>query len=204
MLLTCSEVAKYFIWLANSKFGGQFDLPPMKLQKVSFLAQGWYLALYGVPLFRDDFQAWRYGPVNKSVYLEYKHFGKQHINLLVAEPCLPQDVKFFLTEIANTFFPLRDPVLSGMTHKSDSPWTITRVGLLPQDNSDRIIPHDLIKEYYQTLIDDTEENEGEDTALVQFLDFLADDAKDNFDKLIPYTEDMLKEDMYLLKGVVDL
>jgi uncharacterized phage-associated protein len=204
MLITCSEVAKYFIWLANSKFGSQFELCPMKLQKVTFFAQGWYLALYGKPLFQDDFQAWENGPVNKILYNDYKIFRKQHINLVLPEPNLPEEIKFFLTGIANTFFPLKAPVLSGITHKAGSPWTLTRNGLSPKDHSDKIISKSLIKEYYQSLIDDTQDNEGLDSVLAQFLDFLAEDAKNNFDQLIPYTENMLEEDRYLLKGVIDL
>jgi uncharacterized phage-associated protein len=41
-------------------------LTPMKLQKLLYLAHGYYVAITGQPLIDEDFEAWKYGPVAPS------------------------------------------------------------------------------------------------------------------------------------------
>ena len=36
--------------------------------KLVYLAHGWMLAVYNAPLVREDFEAWRYGPVVPDLY----------------------------------------------------------------------------------------------------------------------------------------
>jgi len=48
---------------------------PMKAQKLSFFAHGYYLASSGVPLIEGSFQAWPFGPVNPTIYEAFKHYG---------------------------------------------------------------------------------------------------------------------------------
>lgn len=201
---TCLDVANFFVWLFNNKFDNIFDFSPMKLQKLTFLAQGWYLALYDEALFPDDFEAWQYGPVNKDLYYVYKSYGKTNILIDIEKPDLPFHVEKFLERIAEAFFHLDAIVLSGITHKQDTPWRIVRQGLESSQKSNSIIDKELIRNYYTTLINDYEENEGEDLFIAKFIDFLVDDSAKNFDKLIPYTKDMIEEDRELLRGVIDL
>ena len=40
----------------------------MKLQKLLYFAQGHHLADFGELLFREDIEAWKYGPVVRVVY----------------------------------------------------------------------------------------------------------------------------------------
>ena len=40
-----------------------------------YYAQAWSLALNGIALFEDDFEAWAHGPVLPKVYKEYKDYG---------------------------------------------------------------------------------------------------------------------------------
>ena len=51
----------------------------LRLQKLLYFAQGWYLARYGKPLFEDDMLCWKYGPVVRTVYDKYKDRGKTGI-----------------------------------------------------------------------------------------------------------------------------
>lgn len=199
MSLNCIDVANYFIWLANHEFSDVSDFSPIKLQKVTFSAQGWYLGLYGEPLFQEDFQAWKYGPVYPPLYFEHKKFGKNRIVCDFECPDIAFDKERFLKGIAHNFFHIDPNVLSGMTHKEGSPWKITRKNLSSKEHSNEVIPKELIKEYYEKLINDSDENDGESDIIAQFLDFLANDAEINFDKMIPYTEDMLEKDKRLLE-----
>jgi uncharacterized phage-associated protein len=204
MSVTCFDVANYFIWLANHDFSDISDFSPMKLQKVTFIAQGWYLGLYGEPLFPEDFQAWKYGPVNPPLYYKHQKSDQKKIKCNFESPDIPFEYQKFILKIASSFFYSDASVLSGITHKDGSPWKVTRKGLSPKDNSNRVIPKDLIKDYYEQLINDCEENKSQEKCLAQFLDFLISDAEINFQKMIPYTKDMLERDRYLLEGVITL
>ena len=47
---------------------GAAGLDPMKLLKLTYLAQGWSLGLYAEPMIWNDVEAWRYGPVFREIY----------------------------------------------------------------------------------------------------------------------------------------
>ncbi|NQZ05590.1 MAG: SocA family protein [Algicola sp.] len=51
----------------------------LKLQKLAYYCQGLHLAVYDLPLFSDEFEAWRHGPVVSTLYHEYKKYGEQFI-----------------------------------------------------------------------------------------------------------------------------
>ncbi|MDR1041744.1 MAG: DUF4065 domain-containing protein [Deltaproteobacteria bacterium] len=69
-------VANWFIE-RNRKESG--DLTHLKLQKLLYFAQGWHLAYYDVPLFEDPIEAWKYGPVVRSVYFALSRRGKNEV-----------------------------------------------------------------------------------------------------------------------------
>lgn len=47
----------------------------LKLQKLAYYCQGLHLAAHGAPIFSEEFDAWRHGPVVEALYHEYKQFG---------------------------------------------------------------------------------------------------------------------------------
>ncbi len=47
----------------------------LKLQKILYYVQGEYLAKYKEPLFPEEIEAWRYGPVVRAVYYKYVSNG---------------------------------------------------------------------------------------------------------------------------------
>lgn len=57
------------------------DIDPIKLQKLLFYSQAVSLAFFEDELFKDDFEAWQYGPVIPAVYKKYKKFKNQYIDL---------------------------------------------------------------------------------------------------------------------------
>ncbi|MFM6174756.1 MAG: Panacea domain-containing protein [Sphaerospermopsis kisseleviana] len=85
MLLTCFEVAKYFIRLAHET--GSF-ISNLKLQKLVYYAQAWHLALFEQPLFNEDFEAWIHGPVVPELYHYYKKFGWRNISITAGKKSL--------------------------------------------------------------------------------------------------------------------
>lgn len=142
-MLSCFDIANYFIWLANET--GSF-VSNLKLQKLVYYAQAWHIALYDHPLFEEDFQAWVHGPVIPSLYQKYKFFGWQPISEDVA-PNLPENVVQFLDEVAEEYFACDAYELEQMTHAED-PWLWARKDLSADAPSTEVIKKEWMKEYY--------------------------------------------------------
>ena len=63
------DVARYFITLNDNECKDEkSDLSKLKIQKLLYYAQGYYLALYNKPLFDEKILAWKHGPVVEEVY----------------------------------------------------------------------------------------------------------------------------------------
>lgn len=73
---SCFDIASYFIERANQT---KSTINNLKLQKLVYYSQAWHLAIHGIPLFKEDFQAWVHGPVVPELYQKYKGFGWQPI-----------------------------------------------------------------------------------------------------------------------------
>lgn len=69
------NIANNFIMLCQEDDGTEPPITNMKLQKLLYYAQGWYLATENKPLFKEDFKKWQYGPVCVEVYEQFKYFG---------------------------------------------------------------------------------------------------------------------------------
>ncbi|WP_077215200.1 Panacea domain-containing protein [Bacillus dakarensis] len=118
------DIAKFLIFLKNHD-PRQLELSNLKLQKLLYYCQGYFLSLNnnGRPLFEEDIEAWKYGPVIKEVYHTYKVFGDLDINIQVEE----DDFNLELEEMGivalvwRKFGELRAGTLVDMTH-SESPW----------------------------------------------------------------------------------
>ncbi|MDR1166886.1 MAG: DUF4065 domain-containing protein [Deltaproteobacteria bacterium] len=59
------------------------DLTHLKIQKTLYFAQGWRLAHFGYPLFEDPIEAWKHGPVARSVYREHSSYSKNDNKTLI-------------------------------------------------------------------------------------------------------------------------
>jgi uncharacterized phage-associated protein len=145
IVLSCFDVANYFIWLANET--GSF-ISNLKLQKLVYYAQAWHLALYETPLFPEDFEAWIHGPVIPVLYQKYKPLGWQPI-LQDANPEveLPDEVREFLDKLAEEYFACDAYELEKMTH-AEAPWNWARGNLASDAPSNEIIKKEWMKEYY--------------------------------------------------------
>jgi uncharacterized phage-associated protein len=148
-VLSCFDIADYFIWLANDT--GSF-ISNLKLQKLVYYAQAWHLALHHQPLFDEDFEAWIHGPVIPALYQEHKSFGWQPI-LKEASPKVPRKIFEFLDEVAKVYFPCDGYELEEMTH-IEKPWNLAR-GNLPMDApSNAIIKKEWMEEYYGARVEE--------------------------------------------------
>lgn len=148
--LSCFDIADYFLNFAQET--GSY-ISNLKLQKLVYYAQAWHLALYGEPLFAEDFQAWIHGPVIPALYQKYKSFGWQPI-LTKTEPVLPQSKVDFLGEVISEYFACDAYELEQMTH-AEEPWSKARGPLAQDAVSEAVIEKDWIKDYYASRAEET-------------------------------------------------
>lgn len=70
---TVFETADFFLFRQDEDAGD--TISNMKLQKLCYYAQGFSLAMTGNPLFSEDIQAWKQGPVIPALYKTLNKFG---------------------------------------------------------------------------------------------------------------------------------
>ena len=142
------EVALFFIDLFNKD--NRFIITNLKLNKLLYFAQGWYLSKYNMPLFDEPIEAWDFGPVVPSVYQVYKPFGRNHIMIDRNEDSFDEskvsvEQLELLIDVYNNYSKYSANELVDMTHVERSPWDKVFV-----KNENRVIPNELIKEYFLT------------------------------------------------------
>ncbi len=80
-MYSAKDIAEWF--LNTNRIQMNFEdseyITNLKLQKLLYYAQGYFLARKGTPLFNEDFLAWEHGPVIRSIYNIYKENGAKGI-----------------------------------------------------------------------------------------------------------------------------
>ena len=153
-MVKVQDIADYFIWLAN--YTGSF-ISNLKLQKLVYYAQAWYLAIHDKPLFDEDFEAWIHGPVIPELYKEYCGFKWKPILKEVEEPKFSEEIRKFLDEVTDVYFGLDAYELEQMT-RSEAPWIEAR-GYLPTDAScNEIISKESMREYFKPRVEEEEDS----------------------------------------------
>jgi uncharacterized phage-associated protein len=151
-MIDCLNVARYFIIRAYED-GIEAEMTNMKVQKLLYYAQSLHLALYNEPLFAEQIQAWRYGPVCPPAYKFYSEFEAKQLPIPDKESLLqlPREKKELLEEIWEYFGGYHAYKLSDMTHV-EFPWKKARKGLPPQASStEPILLNDMKELGYQKL-----------------------------------------------------
>ncbi len=148
IILSYKDVASFFLAFANESGEGITNL---KLQKLVYYAQAWYLANYSDPLFDADFQAWVHGPVIPEMYHDYKDFGSgpvvTDIKMKDFDSKIDGDTKEYLDEVAKVYMPYGGYQLELMTH-NEKPWTDARAGIEPDQRCENLIPKEAMREFY--------------------------------------------------------
>lgn len=155
-----SAVANFFL----AKSG---EITQMKLHKLLYYAQGWYLAVVGKPLLNETITAWKHGPVVPSLYYDLKKFGARPIDRLTRtidrqarvrhSPQIRADdhvVRGLLERIWSVYGGLSGQQLSRMTHAPDSPWS--RVRERHPDLSGVEIPNEEIRRHFRQRLEQGE------------------------------------------------
>lgn len=144
-MLSCYDVANFFLAQANEEIGDLIS--NLKLQKLTYYAQGFFLAINNEPLFPEEIEAWTHGPVVPELY----HHYKEHKSNAIPSPTdldfsvYDQNTQDFLNEIYSVFGQFSAWKLRNMTH-DEPPW---------RDVAEEagVISHAAMKKYFLTQLE---------------------------------------------------
>lgn len=112
-------------------FEENIDITPMKLQKLLYLVYKQYYKATKCPLFGERFEVWKYGPVVRSVYDEFKYKGSNRIDsyskeadgsVLIGNEDSSNEFREALDYVWSRYKNYDGIRLSEMTHKKDTAW----------------------------------------------------------------------------------
>lgn len=119
----------------------------LKLQKLLYYTQAWYLALRKRQLFPEDFQAWVHGPVVPSVYRQFKPYGFGPILRGPRSVASGPVFNRHLADVMATYSRFSAFDLERMTH-SERPWQNARGGIPPDEPSRAVISKADMTQFY--------------------------------------------------------
>jgi uncharacterized phage-associated protein len=149
-------IANYFV---GKSIETGVELTPMKLLKLVYISHGWFMGYNETPLISDAVLAWKYGPVIRPVYSNFKKYCKSQIlspidingDFSISEgeektDC--NDVNKFLDVVWDKYKNYSGIDLSALTHQQGSPWhqTVMNLGV------ESVIPNGVIRGYYKKKV----------------------------------------------------
>lgn len=139
------EVANWFV-----EYSG-YTKTPMQIQKLTYIAHGYMLGIHGVPLVRDQAEAWERGPVFSDVYHKFKRWKFNPIGARTYSPApFTTKQQEVMENVFASYGRFCGYYLSDITHNNSettTPWRQCYVeGVRHAPISD-----DITKEYYRQL-----------------------------------------------------
>lgn len=124
------DVASYICNRYFKENGKRID--EMKLHKLLYFAQRESIIQTGNPLFKEQFEAWKFGPVLKEIRSHYKNndFSKEYKN---------KSLDPIMDKVFSDYSHILSWSLSMISHGEES-WKRARVGVPEGENGSNIIP----------------------------------------------------------------
>ena len=156
------NVAEY-IFSEYEKISGE-KIDEMKLHKLLYFAQRECIAITGEPLFEEEFQGWKFGPVSTDVRFAFAPDG------IIIPDCLKKTIdenaKYIVNNVILEYGVYSSWKLSEISHKESS-WINSRKGLAKEENvfsvlalsdimadASKIRPYDHVWDMYYDEFDD--------------------------------------------------
>ena len=128
-----------YIFNEYKKMTGEV-IDEMKLQKLLYFSQRETLAILNKPLFEENFEGWKYGPISREIRTVYTPDG---INYKIED--IESETKDIVNNTLYEYGALASWKLSDITHKEIS-WLNSRKGLNKEENGNVIMSIEDIKE----------------------------------------------------------
>ena len=142
------DVAGFILQLgkANDKEGDYDLITNLKLQKLVYYCQGFYLAFNNVPLFPEPIEAWDHGPVCPPLYQTFKQYGSNPIpvNGDSFTGKLTKEEQEVVIEVYGVYGQYSAWRLREMTHQ-EPPWIDTPLH--------EVITHEKMRQFFLTQIE---------------------------------------------------
>lgn len=127
-------------------------MPQMKLQKLTYIANGWNLAISGQPLVNTTPQAWDNGPVYRQIWDRWRALGTTGGKIHDYDRSIPSarlnaSERAILQHVWNKYGAKSAEELSDMTHQPGTPWTRAYYGR----GRNAYIPNEDIRAHYLAL-----------------------------------------------------
>ena len=97
-------------------------LTNLQIQKILYLAQMFHLGETQEPIFSDDFQAWKLGPVVPAVYGKAKIYGNKPVTSFFVDARLPESSGREMLKRAYSELPKSPTRLVAITHWDGGAW----------------------------------------------------------------------------------
>lgn len=153
MAITIFNVADFFLNRVETEQGS--SITHLKLQKLCYYAQAWYLALEDDKLFNENFEAWVHGPVNPNLFQRYRDYQWQNIQPVsdFDNSVFTQDQLEHLEEIWDIYGKYDGKYLEDLTHEED-PWIDARDGYEPTERCNNVIDVNHMAIYYRAQLEE--------------------------------------------------
>ena len=133
------NVAEY-IFKEYYRISGEY-IDEMKLQKLLYFSQRESLAILNKPMFSENFEGSKYGPVSREVRTYFT--PKDGITTNTED--IKSENKYIINNIILEYGSLASWKLSDITHKENS-WLNSRIGLKKDENGNKKIELEDIRE----------------------------------------------------------
>ena len=144
---SCFDVATFFLKNQDTEAGDLMS--NMRLQKLVYYAQGFYLAYTDKPLFEEPIEAWESGPVCPSLFDKYANYETDMIPIPFEEDAyniFDQETMKILKIVDFYYGQFSAWKLRNLTHE-DTPW------INAYNNGKTVISLNEMKEYFKSQID---------------------------------------------------
>lgn len=138
--MTVLDLSKYILYKCTVEGN---PISNLQLQKILFFVQKAILKKYKKPLFNEELEAWRFGPVSPEVYYKYKGYGSSDILVFEKskeDPEYKNEIDEIIEEKRTEY--IWDLVAE--SHKQGGAWYKT----FDEGRGEKqVIPKDLIRQY---------------------------------------------------------
>lgn len=156
-MITAEQACDYIITriLADDP---KTPLSVLKLQKLLYYSQAWFLAFCKEPLFDGRFEAWVHGPVHRPTYTRFRPTKLMYSALALEDRLpgfdvdqIPKEAREHIDGVLEVYAPFSDTQLESLTH-DEEPWVEARAGLRAGQPSTKEISDETMRRYYSSRV----------------------------------------------------
>ena len=151
------DVNKVTNLIASKFVADSGPLSVLKLHKLLYYVEAWYLVFFNEKLFDDDFEAWVHGPVCRKIFERFRNKTmysdvlQRDLSIVNKDNIVNFDqVNSHIENVLNTYGDFSGPQLEMLTHRED-PWIKARGTLAPSEPCSAVISKESMKDYYSHL-----------------------------------------------------